>query len=87
MHRTNTDQNYVSEFYCTVFFLKTYQHFFKKTCSFEPTRHILCAVKKGGSSHNSMPHLLICHITHSTLKTEKGSDCLTMCGYSRTCRI
>lgn len=70
------------------FFLKkAYHNIFLKGRYFEPTRHILCGVKKGGSSHNSMLHLLICHIAHSTLKTERGSDCLTMCEYSRTCRI
>ena len=73
---------------CLLFFLKRPINIFsKKTCSFDSTRHILSAVKKCGSLHNSMLHILICHIAHSTLKTESGSDCLTMRGYSRTCRI
>lgn len=91
MHRTNTDRNCVREFYSVLpfFFLKKANHniFLKGHVILSQQDTSCVELKKGGSSHNSMLHLLICHIAHSTLKTKRGSDCLTMCEYSRTCRI
>lgn len=74
---------------CLFFFLKkAYHNIFLKGHVILSQQDTSCVeLKKGGSLHNSMLHLLICHIAHSTLKTERGSDCLTTCEYSRTCRI
>lgn len=66
------------------FFKKRQINIFSKGHILLSQQDILCTVKKGGSLRSYMLHVLISHITHSTSKTERGSDCLTMCGHVDT---